>query len=708
MIRICTGCSNEFETQDLRKKRCRKNCGRTDQHSARTDRREKHILTFTGVDGEGVTRPGTGEHVYDMLSVGSSTLSNPDGSQLQWRQIFEFLWECFTENPGDTYAGFFLGYDFTQWFRTLPQDRAAMLLTAGGRALRSRRAPGTEHLGPFPVRCDGWEFDILGMKRFKLRREPLVGEKVPWMYINDAGAFFQQSFLAVIDPASWAEPVCTEEEYRVITQGKASRGLPMGTADQLAHRAATERYNTLENNVLSRVLARLNSGFTAAGVQLGRRQWYGPGQAAQAWLNRIEAPTGEEVRDEVPSFAVDAARNSYFGGWFEIFGHGHVAGISHEYDINSAYPHIIASLPCLLHGAWAHDHPDTWSRPWILARATVTGTHPRIGAMPHRERDGRVLRPSVTTGWYWWHEVEAAETAGLIDSYIIHETVSYDPCDCPPPLKAEMEWLYQERLKAGKNTPAGKSMKLMYNSAYGKIAQSIGMPKYGNAIYASLITAGTRTMILDAIASHPTGVDDLLMVATDGVYFRTEHPGLQLDPEKLGAWDHQEKHNLTLFMPGVYWDDTTRARLAAGQSPRLKSRGVSARDLAACIGELDGKFDQWSPWEGWPSVEIPVQFAMTTAVQALARGKWDTAGAVQTDGVKTLSSDPRTKRAPVTDVDRGVVVSCCYSSGINSESTAYDKTFGAGPGESKAEEGLSPEGVGVTDTLAEMLFGEDL
>ena len=705
MIRTCTGCNNAFETMDLRKKKCRKDCGRSNSHHARTGRRENHILTFTSVDGEGVTRPD-GTHVYDMLSVGSTTLTNPDGSHLHWHQIFAFLWECFQENPHDTYAGFFLGYDFTQWFRTLPEDRAAMLLSAAGRALRRRRAPGTEHLGPFPVRADGWEFDILGTKRFKLRREPLAGEKqVPWMYINDTGPFFQQSFLAVIDPRGWDEPICSQAEFDLVVAGKADRGTVLDIQGQLDSRAATARYNTLENDILTRVLARLNTGFVHAGVQLGKRQWYGPGQAAQTWLNRIEAPTAELVQDTVPRWALEAARDSYFGGWFEIFAHGHVPGVSHEYDINSAYPYVIAQLPCLEHGEWQRGRgAGHITAPWALVRAAVRGNHPRVGAMLHREKDGRVLRPAQTSGWYWQHELRAAMDAGLIHTCEIRETIGYYPCDCPPPLKAEMEWLYQERLKVGKNSPSGKAMKLVYNSAYGKFAQSIGMPKYANPIYASLITAGTRTMILNAIATHPTGLESLLMVATDGVYFHTPHPALDIDPGRLGAWDHQTKTDLTLFMPGVYWDATTRERLALGESPKLKSRGVSARDLAACISELDAQFNNFSPYHSWPTVTIPVAFAMTTATQALARGKWDTAGTVQTNGTKTLSSDPRTKRAPAVDRVGDVWRSYCWEAGAQAESTPYGQAFGMGPADVQAEEGINPEREGIMNTVWEALL----
>ena len=701
IARTCTGCGVIFHTDDLRKQRCRKNCGRTPQnaHSARTARRDAHHLTFIGVDGEGITRP-SGEHIYDMLSVGGQTLVNPDGTQLRWNQIFDFLYSCFQENPHAVYAGFFLGYDFTQWFRTLPEDRAAMLLSVSGRAARRRTAPGTEHLGPFPVRAGRWEFDILGTKRFKLRPGQSFGVKnnAPWMYINDTGPFFQQAFLSVIDPGAWDQPVCTKEEYRVVVEGKANRGGMVDLDEQLATRTATVRYNTLENDILGRVLTRLNEGFTDAGVRLDKRQWFGPGQAAQAWMNRIEAPTGEQVREAVPPWALEAARDSYYGGWFEIYAHGHVPGVTYEYDINSAYPWIISQLPCLQHGTWSRSPspPDTRPGQITLVRATVRGSDPIAGAMPHREPDGRVLRPSQTTGWYWLHELRAAQWAGLIDDVTTHEHIVYDPCGCPPPYQAEMQHLYGKRLEAGKNTPAGKAYKLVYNSAYGKLAQSIGDPKYANPIYASLITAGTRTMILNAIATHPTGTADLLMIATDGIYFRTPHPSLSISPTELGKWDATEKRNMTLFMPGIYWDESTRDMLREGKSPKLKSRGISSRDLAAVVSQIDKEFDSFRPGNAWPSCDIPVAFAMTTATQALARGNWPTAGTITTNGIKTLSSDPKTKRVPAMLYRDGHLIrSHPYASGATAESTPYNRTFGL----PETTEGISQDGTTAQEDL---------
>ena len=133
--RVCTGCGQEFVTRDTRRTRCRKDCGRerTSQqsHTARTARRAAHAVTFVGVDGEGINLPN-GEHRYVLLSVGTRSYHR-NGAQLQFPEIMEFLWSCFQDNPTATYVGFFLGYDFTQWLRTLPENRAWYLLSKQGR-----------------------------------------------------------------------------------------------------------------------------------------------------------------------------------------------------------------------------------------------------------------------------------------------------------------------------------------------------------------------------------------------------------------------------------------------------------------------------------------------------------------------------------------------------------------------------------------------
>lgn len=699
-MRACIGCGGEIPyTASLRQKRCKKNCGRTTVNNARTESRERHDMRFVGVDGEGVTfcahcqtvKTDSPEcvkcghtdwlHDYVLLTVGNyPPLFNEDGSHLHWEQVFEYLYECFEKDPGAAYVGFFLGYDFTQWLRTLPESRAASLLTAEGIAKRSRKRSGKNHR-PFPVHIGSdedlwaWEVDTLAMKRFSIRPGTglppgMVKNTKRAMVICDTGAFFQKRFLDVI--ASHVGTLITQEEFDIVLEGKMNRSTAKLDEDM-------KRYNALENDILSRVMNELNKGFTEVGIKLRSDQWFGPGQAAQRWLTNIGATPAEEMYKTIPKYAAETAQKTYYGGWFEIFRHGIIPGKTYEYDINSAYPYAISELPCLLHGEWSHVSevstlPEKPAESYRMLYALVKGSNPVVGTMPHRTSKGAIMRPHMTKGWYWQHEIEAALDAGIIDSVEVEEYVQYDPCDCPKPFRSIAE-LYKKRLEVGKDTPSGMAYKLVYNSAYGKMAQSIGKPKYANSIYASLITASCRTRILQAIGSHPRGTEAVLMVATDGVYFDSPHPGLEIDKEKLGYWSKGTKENICLFMPGVYWDDKSRTALVEGKEVRVKSRGVSASDLSACITSIDDQFKRMKPGDEWPRIEIPIQFNMTSAKLALARGKWYTAGEVIFDGMKDISSNPVSKRSPEVFWNGDVLMTSPYKKGVELETTPYDKRF---------------------------------
>lgn len=726
MKRECIGCGGALPTgASLKTKRCKKDCGRTTQHKTRTESRDRHDMRFVGVDGEGVTWCGEcnaikgdtvtcetcgaldWHHDYVLLTVGTyEPLFNEDGSHLYWADIFQYLYDCFKKVPNAAYVGFFLGYDFTQWVKTIPKQRAESLLTSQGIAKRARKNSG-QNRRPFPVHIgDGdnpwaWEIDTLAMKRFSLRPGTglppgAVKNSNRAMIICDTGSFFQKRFIDVIQ--SHVGTLITQEEFNTILEGKTRRSVARLDDDM-------KRYNSLENDILSRVMGQLNRGFSDVGIKLRSDQWFGPGQAAQHWLNNINAPTSQEVYETIPKYAAETAQKTYYGGWFEIFRHGIIPGVTYEYDINSAYPYAIANLPCLLHGEWSRGTEITSGGGMRMCLATVRGSNLRIGTLPHRTSKGAIMRPHETRGWYWEHEIIAGIAAGIIDTVKVDEYVEYIPCDCPKPFRSIAE-LYQERLKVGKNTPSGMAYKLVYNSSYGKMAQSVGKPKFANSIYASLITSTCRTMILEAIASHPRGTEAVLMVATDGVYFSDPHPGLEIDKERLGAWDESVKENMCLFMPGVYWDDKSRKALREGKEVKVKSRGVSARDLSLCIEAIDDQFKNMNVGGEWPRIDIPINFNMTSAKLALARGKWHTAGNVIFDGLKALSSNPQSKRDPHVYLEDGILTTSPYHMGEQLDTTPYDKKFAQAVQEENALDGweITPDGTVKLD-LVGMLNG---
>jgi hypothetical protein len=690
-------------------------------------------VEFIAVDGEGVTRPlyyvdyddngdevvkrGEGDrHDYVLLSVGDKSL-HKNGEQLTHDDIFTFLWDQFLEHPNAAFVGFALGYDFTMWLKSLDQTVAYSLLTKDG--IKARQPQNEEMRFPFPVRDGGWrytdegqvyathrwEFDILGFKRFKLRpyvRPENVPTKVvthkdgtqetvriarPWMYICDVFPFFQSSFLKAIKPEPGAQRIVSDEEYERIAKGKEIRSGAQFDADMI-------EYNLLENEVLARLMSTLNEGFVSDEIRLSKQQWMGPGQAAQEWMKLVGVPKGEEVREVVPSWALEAGRKCYYGGWFEIFNHGPVPGTSYAYDINSAYPTVIATLPCLLHGEWSRGYgtPGRLRQGnYRMVYGTFSGRDQWVGPVPYRSSDGSILRPKKAKGWYWWHEIKASQRAGLLNRMEVEEWIEYEPCDCPAPMR-DVRVLYDGRLAAGKNTPQGKAKKLVYNSAYGKCAQSIGQPRFSNSIWASLITAGCRAMILDAIATHPTKTASLLMIATDGIVFKEPHPSLDIDGERLGAWDEERYENLSLFMPGLYWHDKARKQIKEGLAPQLKSRGVSAKYLGRIIDLVDKKWNEYGPDNPPPRISLRVEWALVGAKQAIVRNAWHLCGSNVWDAERWLDGKPDAKRMPglyAMEDCWGGLRSIPYLEGEQLETTYYEPRFGA-------EEEIDEEGELVT------------
>jgi hypothetical protein len=646
---------------------------------------------WVGIDGEGVTTAF--EHKYVLLFCGDEYIEDPDG--LQWPRIFEFLYSQRREKTA--YVGFYLAYDFTQWLKTLPRGKAWRLLTDEGKQARKSRSPKLQ--GRYlPVDLDGWQIDILGAKRLQIR--PRVCEcgtvkcehpQKKWMYICDAGHFFQCSFVQAIDPTSWqSDAPCTGEEFKTILAGKKRRA-----SAKLDEEMRT--YTRLEVKILARMMRSLDEGFRKLGITLSPQKWFGPGQAAQAWLlKQAGAIRTKDLPDIVPEWFLEAARLSYFGGWFEIMAHGIIPRISYEYDINSAYPSVIATLPCLRHGRYqqgirsGHIAADLADTAVVYVEATVEGSNHSVGAMLHRTPDARILRPTKTRGWFDYQELKAACKAELIDSIQVDRWVSYEPCDCVPPF-AGIAGLYETRLHLGKDSILGRACKLVYNSAYGKLCQSVGHPTTANPVYAAMITSGCRRMILDAIATHPRRTSAVLMVATDAVFFDSAHDGLSISSE-LGEWGTKRRLNLTLFKPGVYWDDAAREALHVGKLPVFKARGVSARDFGQQIERIDGMYRE-PEWlsiaeneetrvvkylmgaHSWPTVYMATMFSMTSCLQALQKHAWEEAGRVQTKIVEQ-SSDPSDKRTAPYWIEEENFYRTRPRTVEDFKSTPYAKKFG--------------------------------
>src|SRR5258706_344201 len=109
--------------------------------------------------------------------------------------------------------------------------------------------------------------------------------------------------------------------------------------------------------------------------------------------------------------------------------------------------------------------------------------------------------------------------------------------------------------------------------------------------------------------------------------------------QRIGQLSMEEKHNLTLFKPGVYWDDKAREDIAAGSNPRFKARGFKASDFKTQLQIVDNAFKGFTNprnrpkkhmdlsilldrpsfpigrWTGWPEVTFKPTFRETWPIE---------------------------------------------------------------------------------------------
>lgn len=173
-----------------------------------------------------------------------------------------------------------------------------------------------------------------------------------------------------------------------------------------------------------------------------------------------------------------------------------------------------------------------------------------------------------------------------------------------------------------------------------------------------------------------------------------------------------EKQGMTLFMPGVYWDDKGREKLARGESPQMKSRGVNPRYLAESIGRIDEQFTDmaggiksyWDSGAGWPTVDLNLKLQIVSPKLALHRGKWETAGELLHNVPRTISANPISKRYPIPYMDEGLIRTEPYRCLDGAWPTVpYDKSFGAIYDDVILKDSVGFDGDTLGGTLAEML-----
>jgi hypothetical protein len=475
------------------------------------------------LDGEGVTDPD-GTHRYVMLAANTGDVI--ESEDLSTQQCLNFILAL---PSGPLLISYAFRYDVAMICRDIHPDALRRLWE--GNVIRNGRYTMAYIPGRVFIVEDRW---------LQQRRE-----------VYDVFGFFQSSFVKAL--REWD----IECDVDSISDMKDARG----TFDAV-DRGKVREYCLSECRALVSLFHRLRDA--CYGADLRPNRWWGAGALAGAMMKKYDI--GQYLDGwEQKEYELRA----YFGGRFELRESGEFEGV-HSYDIRSAYPHIIRSLPCMAH---ATVEPITTYDPTVVHAIWRVdwnvGRNSPWTPFPFRYKGG-VYYPWRGSGYYHAAEVRAAIAlfGDGIDPKRGYRLLT--DCDCAPFRFVPELYEYRAMLRANGDR-AHWAIKLALNSLYGKTIQAVGwkgsVPRYRNVWWAGEITAGTRAMLLDAIRLNP---DAVLSLATDGI-LTTEPIDLPIG-EALGAWEYSAVDRARLYQPGVY-------ELFSGDDVKRRSRGFAPRDV---------------------------------------------------------------------------------------------------------------------------------
>jgi len=525
---------------------------------------------YVGIDGEG---QGRDPHRYMLLAWSSESghrsqvIEAEPGAGLTTKQCLDFMLDL--PHKARPFA-FAFGYDLTMMLADLPTEMLYYLFRPELRKGHKGTVPiDLRILGPDWA---GYQINLIASKFSVQRGKNRV-------HIWDVFKFFQSKFTkALID---WK--VAPEAELERMERMKSQRG----DFDKL-DRDDIREYCLEECRHMATLARRLTEGHEEAGLKL--KAYFGAGSTSSALLDSWNIR--DEVRTSPHPEMTHPIACAFFGGRFEHSMIGPIARLIFGADISAAYPYEITFLPCLACGKWERttNRRDLDNATTAVVRYKLhKGTSAEVSAwapFPFRTDNGSIVFPDESGGgWVWLSEYLAGERlySGV---QFLEAWVYRTQCDHRP--FARMPEVYRERCRIGKEGP-GIVLKLGSNGTYGKLAQSLGEPKFQSWIWAGMITAGTRAQILDVIGLHKDRAN-LLIAATDGIYTLEDidlpkprdtgtddvMSGGKRKP--LGGWETSTvEGGLFLARPGIYFP----LRMGEGKDAekKMRARGLGRRTM---------------------------------------------------------------------------------------------------------------------------------
>lgn len=609
------------------KHRALKRAASPPQHCEPVSKPDRSLFStadFIAIDGEGVSegpatayRVGPEKRLYHgqphyMILLAASTGAEISCStgRLGLVECLDFLLSVASENPRSLLVCYSGSYDINQ---ILLYDLPSNLLRAIGRGSSvtftlNNKAYKLQYRARKSLQV--WRYatpTITGT----LNAQGILVEQPPECSFTlwDTIGFFQSSFVVTLE--KWLGKDYPDLAF--IRRMKDDRSL-----FQRSRLPEMTEYNQAECRALVAVMDKLRESIERLDLSLSR--WDGAGAIAGAMNKKHNTKQHMQASPE-PVF--HASRCAFSGGHIEVCQFGTFNKLVHHYDVNSAYPSIIRSLPSLAGAEWEHgsdfDPPPGFTL--VRLRYAFTAKLP-FYPLFFRTPEGSIIYPQYGEGWFWYPEFLVAR--GFYIEFGGDDFEVLEWWHCIPATDAQpfdfvdkyyaMRATMSARIKAGDLSAldqwmkgAEKVIKLGLNSLYGKMAQQVGgrdgkPPSYFQLEWAGYVTSAVRAQLMQAAMQAPSSI---ISFATDGL-FSLSPLSLPCPKEKvLGQWEYTPEGGMLVAMPGVYWlfdanSDCSKVKVDGAHSRGFDKDAVSTPDLIV---------QKWR--ENKYSVDIPTKRLVT-------------------------------------------------------------------------------------------------
>lgn len=279
--------------------------------------------------------------------------------------------------------------------------------------------------------------------------------------------------------------------------------------------------------------------------------WISAGYLAEKVLinNGITIPLFNET-----DYAVqEIARKSFYGGRFELIQRGFI-GDCYLYDINSAYPYALTTLPDFTCGKWTRTNRilNNSVIGFFYIHANVSNKV-KIAPFPFRKKNGTICYPCGQFRTFVTLDELRAITDPLVQ-YKILESYQFIPNENSNyPFKNFIESMYQKRLELKQNNdPLQQPIKIILNSIYGKTAQRTNrvMGNIFNPVVAAYTTGFVRAQLYSFVKKHNLE-NESVAFATDSIACRKKIGGL--DSSELGRMKLDKSGSDVIFLSNGFY-----------------------------------------------------------------------------------------------------------------------------------------------------------